>query len=304
MKVAGLLAVFLLTGCLLNQRDPAVAAVRPLLLGVVSAEEMTVTNQGELAVFSAEFAMKSEVKPPLEEGPRTLRALSDRQNAIHELMGVRSRVPACKKILREKKPASTPPAKNPSALERVGLGTLGFGPALQQTLLLIQPGKDKRYSMALNSRLPSGAYQLVSNGTEDTDPLSEILSMPEEVRYLRMNNEYFGAKSYSWDPTKGLDIKWREPGIVNDQNGILIEAMVEDAKFIYDLSCAAREEDIPSLSGDKRWNLDPAWFSEFPVKGNASFYFIRAHYRSLETPRKKFQMQGSRTFFTRFEITR
>ncbi len=302
MKILSFLALFLLTSCLLTQKDPAPQITRPYLLGVVSAEEMASGNQGEIAVFSAEFAIKSDAKPAATDAPRTLDTLANRQSAVHELLGVSSRVPACKKVRVEKKPATPQPL--PPNLERVSLGTLGFGPALQQTLLLIQPGKDKRYSVALDSRIPAGAYQVVSNGTDDTDPLSEILSMPEEVRSLRMNGEEFRARSFSWDLTKGLDVKWREPGIVNDQNGILIEAFVEDAKYIYDLSCAAREEDIPSLSGDKRWNLDPAWFSEFPSKGNASFYFIRAHYRITESRRTKFQMQGSRTFFSRFDITR
>jgi hypothetical protein len=302
MKVLGSLALLLLSGCLLTQKDPAPQVARPYLIGVVSAEEMTASNQGELAVFSAEFAIKTDTKPPEAEGPRTLATLANRQRAVQELMAPSNRIPACKKVRVEKKPAAPQPL--PSNLERVSLGTLGFGPALQQTLLLIQPGKDKRYSVALDSRIPAGAYQLVSNGTDDTDPLSEILSMPEEVRFLRMNGEDFGERAFTWDPTKGLDVKWREPGIVNDQNGILIEAFVEDSKFIYDLSCAAREEDIPSLGGDKRWNLDSAWFSEFPSKGTGSFYFIRAHYRMPETRRTKFQLQGSRTFFSRFEITR
>jgi hypothetical protein len=308
-RIPFLLAAVLLTGCLLTQNDPASVPTRPYLLGVVSAESMQVANQGAIGILNAEFAIKLESAEPEKNVSSSLATTEGRQNAVAGLLAPPSRIPACRKARYEKTPppaAQTEPSKPaaPSTLKRVSVGNLGFGPALQQSLIVLRPGKDLKYSAVLDPAIPAGAYQILSDGATDVDPLSEILSFPEEVRFLRVGGQNFGDPVFAWDPSRGLEVLWREPGIVNDQNGILIEASVDDGKIQYELSCAAREEDIPAVGGDKRWNLDSAWFSEFPKQGKVSFYFIRAHLRMPETKRTKFQMQGSRTFFSRFDIQR
>ncbi len=304
------LPVVFLSGCLLNQSDPAPVSKKPFLLGSVSLEHLQVSNSGVLATINAEFAVKAEDKPAPTPIAASLASPSGRWNAVRSFFSQASsssRAPMCQKRTIEKNPKVDPKATAPAPstpFTRVSVGKLAFGAALQSSFLELKADQNYHYTAVLPTVVPAGLYQIAAEGAEFVDSFGEILSVPEEVRSLRLNGMDFGNPTMEFDPSRPLEVFWREPGIANDQNGILAELSMQDANYTYALTCALREEDIPTVKGYKVWNLDSAWFSELPKTGSVEFYFLRAHLRTPTTKRSKVQMQASRTFYVRLPLTK
>jgi hypothetical protein len=228
-----------------------------------------------------------------------------------------SRAVDCIKVQRRKIPAPAPitRAAAPAKLVRINVGKFGFGPALQSSLLLVDPiteeesikkfgnaeAKDK-YQVVLEPRIPAGAYVAVSDGTPDVDGFSEVLSMPEDVRHLRLNGYDFGDPRIEFDPKKPLDFYWRAPAITNDQNGLIMQVIHGQTDTIYGVACDMSEADVLTTSGYKNFSLNPTWFSEFPTTGQVSVYFIRAHHRRPENKRSRIDIQGMRTFYAYLDV--
>lgn len=309
-RLLWVLPACLLSSCLLNQKDPATQnmSTKPFLLGSVSLEQLQVSNSGVVASITAEFAIKPEdkTKPTPVAATETLATSWGRTQAVRVLLNSQSasRAPMCRKRTFEKKPKTetkdtAPPA---NALSRISVGKLAFGPALQTTFQELSIDKNLRYGSAISAAVPAGLYQVEAGGAGPVEPFGEILSVPEEVRSLRLNGMDFGNPTMEFDVARSLELFWREPAVVNDRNGVFAEVVAQDAGHVYAVTCAMREEDVPSVKGYKIWNLDSPWFSDLPRSGKVEFYFMRAHLRVSATKRSEIQLQATRTFYSHLPI--
>lgn len=301
-KILYVLVTVSVTGCLLTQNDPAPVEKKPFLEGKVVVEDMIISNQGQLSVLNAGFKIRPENQSsaPKPVGAR-LATLEGRFQATSDLLRTDpGRGPECQKAKIAKKP-NQPTDKPEAPVDEgwIGVGKIGFGPALQPNLQILEENSQKRYQAVLRLGIADGAYQLVNDGTPKTPAFREVLSMPEKLSHLRLNGKDFGDPTMEFQPAKDLDLFWREPSIPNDRNGIMMEIMVEDADSIYDVFCAKYESDIPAADFHKKWTLDDAWFAEFPRTGTATFIFVRTHLIDSVAPESEILLQGRRTFYSR-----
>jgi hypothetical protein len=306
MKRALILApIFVLSGCLLNQTDPAaVLPPKAFLTGQVTVQDMVVANTGVLATVSAQFVAKPK---EAATAPAPVAAILDtqenRSQAVASFFEQSTRGGACEKFKIDMNEA--PPVQEkeaPKPVPPVSVGRVGFGPALQESLLLLTPNKLNQYQAKLPQGLPPGAYVVVGEGTADVEAFNEILSMPEEVRSFRINGRDFGDLLIDFHPGNNQDLFWQDPAIGNDQNLILANIIQRGKDYSYAVRCMMREDDIPSVSGYKTWTLDKGWFAEFPRSGSIEFYFLRAHRRVTQTKRSKTDLQGIRTYYSKLDV--
>ena len=305
-----------LTGCLLNQSDPAPPPpAKPFLYGNIGVEDIYAANQGRMTIFGGRFMIQEPEKKPDPTGPQpvavNLRTQESRLASIETFFETKaSRGGACSKYKLDKK--EVPKAVTPKVKTLgVTVGAIGFRPALQTSAVILDEDKDVvmkddqskiKYQKVLSPAIPSGLYEVLSDGTETVSGFGELLSMPEEVHHFRINGRDFDDALIDFRPARDLELFWKEPAITHDQNAILLSIIWEDADVAYEVSCGLSEEDIPSVSGFKAWNLDSNWFAEFPRNGKISFYFLRAHLRRTETKRSQFLLRGLRTFVGRFDV--
>ncbi len=303
-RVLTLAPLLLLSGCLLNQTDPAaVLPPKAFLTGMVTVQDMLVANTGELATVSAQFV----AKPKDSGAPAPVAAILDsqerRSQAVAAFYDQPSRAGACEKFKIDMNAPATPEEKAaPKPLPPVSVGRVGFGPALQESLLLLAQNKLNQYQAKLPMGLPSGAYVVVGEGTEDVEAFNEVLSMPEEVHNFRINGRDFGDLLIDFRPGNNQDLFWQDPAIGNDQNLILANVIQRGKDWSYAVRCMLKEDDIPSVSGYKNWTLDKGWFAEFPRSGAVEFYFLRAHRRVTKTKRSQTDLQGIRTFYSKLDV--
>ncbi len=302
-KILYVLVATSVCGCLLTQSDPAPPVKRPFLEGKVVVEHVTVPNQGEITALNAGFRIRPADKgtAPKPVGVH-LATEEGRFRAANELLRTDpGRAPECQKLKISKKPsASTEKPVAPAEPGWLDIGKIGFGPALQPNLTFLELTSQKRYQTVFRLGLPPGAYQLLNDGTPDTPPLREVLSMPEEVFSLRLNGKDFGDPFVAFQPAKDLALSWREPAPPpNERNGIMMEIVVEDADYLYGVFCAKYESEIPVTANRKQWSLDEAWFAEFPRTGDGEFTFIRTHLIDSVGENSEIFHQGSRRLFSR-----
>lgn len=301
-KILYVLVAVSVSGCLLTQSDPAPPEKKPFLEGQVVVEDMIVSNQGQLSVLNAGFKLRPETQSgaPKPVGARLVTAEGRFKETSDLLRTDPGRGPECQKAKVAKKPSQ--PTEQPEAPTDegwIGVGTIGFGPALQPNLQILEPNSQNRYQAVLRLGIADGAYQLVNDGTPRTPAFREVLSVPEKVSHLRLNGKDFGDPTMEFRPTQDLDLFWREPSIPNDRNGIMMEMMAEDDDYIYDVFCAKYESDIPAADNHKQWTLGDAWFAEFPRNGTATFIFVRTHLIDSVAPESEILLQGRRTFYSR-----
>ncbi len=311
MKTAiGFVCLFILTGCLLKQTDPATTIPsKGFLLGSVVLEDLIASNQGEISMVNAEFAIKppenkTNQKPVDKNGGVITSAATlgtHRHKVADALMATSNRGPICRKQTVD---LAAPADSTTSGrkLERVNVGTLGIGPVLQEAFEIFQVSETNRYQAILKPATPAGAYAIVSEGNETADSFSEILTLPEQVRHLRINGVDFGDVMLDFEPARNQELFWAEPAIANAANGIVFEITQKEGSLLRDVSCAILEQDIPAVEGFKTWTLDKAWFSEISKAEKVGFYFMRVHFRQTTTKRSQFQLQGSRTFYSNLDV--
>jgi hypothetical protein len=184
----------------------------------------------------------------------------------------------------------------------VSVGAVGFGPALQTSLIELEASQNFVYSANLDPGVPAGAYVLAAGGTEEIPAFQELLSMPEEVRNLRIDGYEFGDPAWLMRRDEPTEFSWRAPSVPNEDNVIFVDVVARTDSQEFIVSCAGYESAMSKDKGFHDWTLGSGWLSDIPEEAQTTLFFIRAHLRKTVSDTSETRLQGLRTFFTVVEL--
>jgi len=269
----------LLSGCLLDQKEPTTGvAPGPVpFIGIATLED--VSGYEESSVFYAAFAKR-------DENP----AVSRRALAAARFVAARDSAPRCEYRM---KTVSNEPS-TASATTFLSVGTIGVGPVLQEALETVQPDANNQYQLALKPNLPANAFQIVTTGAGDIKGFADFLTMPEDIGFPTANNIRF-EDGLPLIQGNGISIEWNRPAITNAENILFVDFIAVTETEMHQVHCAALESAFGATSDRLKWDLPQADLSKFPVTGSAALFFTRAHLREVANTQVQVKLQGLRT---------
>lgn len=293
----------ILSGCFLEQHEPKPNSIAMVpWMGVISVEDI---EAGERKAASASaFFVEAKEQEPQKQVSRAA-ALASRVDEDTPGMKCERKIEPVKKD--GDKTAATDAKSEENVMDsasqkRVSVGRLFFGPALQSSLQVFFQDANSMYRLPLEPGLAPGAYQVAAEGGRVTEPFGEILSIPEALSDVRVNRVDIREPGVVLSRDQDLEIAWKMPTVLNDQNVILIDFEVQDDDNKATVHCVGREANLTRRASDVEWTIDRSLLADFPIGVTAQVHIVRAHLRRAAVRNSMVVFQGLRTAFAMFDF--
>jgi len=273
----------LITGCLINQHEPT-PQTGPQTLNVSGS--IVLEDMGgfkEEANFFAEFGRKNAEK-------REERGIALRQ--IIAGMGIHSAtLRETAKPCEFAKQAKTN-GTNAATVSRVSVGKVAFGPAMQSKMIEADESSDHQYTKKLEPKFAAGPYQVTAQGLEGIGKLQDILSMPEELKWVKGNDQSFetGVVVKRDSP---LRLTWAPSSMPNDSNYLISTIQGVTDTEVFQLYCLIKESQLAKVG---EWEIPQNQIQQLLLTENAALFLIRAHVRVPSDTHWDVLLQGLRTY--------
>lgn len=293
------IALVTLSGCFFSQEAPQnQISEQSVILGHVRLTDMTISNQGAIATIEAQFAKHTEKKTePISIAKPTIFNLDEAAPAMLPVsLTQQTRGPSCetKRLSRSEESRAEDMA--------LSVGNLYFGPALQNNLMRLDKNSKNIYQAILTPGLPAGAYEVITpDGEEGVPPFSDILTLPEQLEWIRVNGIDFGEPNMEYRKHDKLEVMWREPRFANSQNLMLIQFVGRTDDEALVMTCGALEADIMATKEMKTWSIDASYLRDIPSTASVSIQITRAHELTPQRQNTRLILQGLRTFYSKMD---
>ncbi len=158
---------------------------------------------------------------------------------------------------------------------------------------MIEAEKDDKhqYAKKLDPGIAAGLYQVVADGFEGVQKLGDVLSMPEEIKLAKGNDQAFESGIIVTKEAK-FSLTWQAPAIASDANYLIADVIGETETEKFQLHCIGKESD---LAQPGTWEIPVEEISKLKLSESAAVFFVRAHVRLPRDPQWDVQLQGIRT---------
>ncbi len=284
----------LLNGCLFQQQEPKNTQLSPstYITGLVTLEDTTISNQGGLSTIQAFFLKETDQKttPPINSAYEPERFPTDREpDQIRAPQCVSRIVPRNSKVERASDVA-------------LSVGNVFFGPVLQNDLKKLDKSSQNVYQGILDVGLPAGAFQILAEGEAGVTAFGEVLTLPEQLQWVRVNGVDFGEPIMEYRRGDDLEVSWREPLIENSENKVLVAFTARDDKETFVTTCTADESDIMAVKSMKTFKIDASLLRDTPKKAVVAVQLSRGHVLRPARKTSVITLQGLRTFYSKVDF--
>ncbi len=274
-RVLFVVASVILAGCFLEQHKPSppVQSATGAVEGIIAIQDFKGVDPG--GVFMGLFAYKGAAASRL-----------DRISARPEQSQCR---------LQRKSLAA--------AAGFISVGTLSFGPALQNTHLEVEQTASHQYQRALAPDFPAGVYQVAAAGVPGVPGFQALLQMPEALQDVTVNGQAFGSSSVLVRKSDTLVASWRQPSVPNADHIVVLDIETKSASEKVTLHCVGDESSFQGSGGSYQWSIPAQTLAEVPAMRGAMVYFLRAIVvNDKPSAYLNVQLQGVRSWSTEAEV--
>lgn len=284
----------LLGGCLFQQQEPKNTQLSQstYITGMVTLEDTSISNQGGLSTIQAFFLKETDQKtaPPINAAYEPERFPTDREpDQIRAPQCVSRIYPRNSKVERASEVA-------------LSVGNVFFGPVLQNDLKKLDKSSQNIYQGILDVGLPAGAFQILAEGEAGVSAFGEVLTLPEQLQWVRVNGVDFGEPIMEYQRGDDLEVSWREPLIENSENKVLIAFTARDDKETFAVTCTADESDIMAVKSMKTFKIDASLLADAPKKAVVAMQLSRGHVLRPARKASVITLQGLRTFYSKMDF--